>query len=257
VDAPERQTTETTQLYDGFSSGARSDQHWNTYVELARHRLTRQLRLAFPDRPCSMLRFLDIGCGGGHLVEAAIRLKFQEAVGTEMDRAAVASARAKGLNVFAGSWPVAELENQRFDFISMMHVLEHMPNPGEILLRCLACLNQGGVLAIDVPDQGSLPSVLKRSLRILGRRMKEYGYVQPPWHVFGFRKRSFEVFADLHGLKFVWIRRTSPLDKSFFPHTDDYWSGRFKWNRRTYQMARLLGRGGHLSIGLCVRTVKR
>jgi hypothetical protein len=64
------------------------------------------------------------------------------------------------------------------------------------------------------------------------------------------RQRSFEWFAADRGLNFLWNRQTSPLDRTVFPHTDYYWSGRFRWNRRIYTLSRLLGQGGYLTIGL-------
>ncbi len=237
-------------LYGGFSAGQRSAQYWEDYVGCAGQRLAWQKEIAFPNRPFSELAFLDIGCGGGHFMAAAKRLGFQRAVGTEVDRAAVEQARAKGLEAHAGEWPVAEVARERFDFISLMHVLEHVPKPADFLSHCLGCLAPGGLLAIDVPDQGSLPALFKRVLHKCGRRPKDYGYVQPPWHLSGFRLQSFDWFAGQQRLKYLWRRRTSPLDRTVFPHTDYYWSGRFRWNRRVYTVSRLAGQGGYLTIGL-------
>jgi 2-polyprenyl-3-methyl-5-hydroxy-6-metoxy-1,4-benzoquinol methylase len=237
-------------LYDEFAAGQRGNRNWTTYVAMAKQRLLWQTPLAFPRSDLAGMRFLDIGCGSGHLMQAAKELGMGCVAGVETDGHAVAFAQSKGLDVYHGVWPIADLVGTRYDFISLMHSLEHMPNPGEVLESCLDHLNEGGTLAIDVPDQASLPASFKRLLRYAGRRPDHYGYLQPPWHICAFRLRSFEVFAREHRIAFLWKRRTSPLDKSVFPHTDDYWSGRFKWNKRVYTLARMLGQGGYLTVGL-------
>jgi SAM-dependent methyltransferase len=246
--APAMQSTEN--LYADFAAGQRSARHWDDYLACAVKRLEWQKRLAFPDQPYSALRFLDIGCGGGHIVAAAKKLGFQRAVGTEVDLPAVQFARSKDLSVYHGPWPVVEVAQQKFDFISAMHVLEHVSEPQHFLAACLECLSDKGILAIDVPDQGSFPSAFKRLLHFLGRRPKDFGYIQPPWHVFAYRVSSFELFARRNGLAFLWKRRTSPLDVSVFPHTPEYWSGRFRWNRRLYSLAQWTGRCGYMTLGL-------
>lgn len=238
------------ELYDGFAAGQRSARHWAAYVNSACKRLEWQTNLGFPGRKLSDLTFLDIGCGGGHLVAAARELGFAQALGTEADRVAAQAARQRDLDIYVGAWPVPELAARRFDLISLMHVLEHTLAPGLFLDQCLRCLAPGGMLTIDVPDQGSLPSYVKRVLRRIGRRRNEYGYVQPPWHLYGFRWRSFDCFAEARCLEFVWRRRTSPLDRTVFPHMEDYWSGRFRWNRRLYWLTRTLGQGGHLCLAV-------
>ena len=237
-------------LYSDFAAGQRSARHWDDYVDCATRRLTWQKDLAFPDKPYSALRFLDIGCGGGHIVAAARQLGFRKAIGTEVDLPAVQFARSKGLTAFHGPWPLDEIAEQKFEWISAMHVLEHVPEPQVFLAACANCLTDDGVLAIDVPDQGSFPALVKLILHRLGRRPKDFGYVQPPWHLFAYRVRSLELFARRNGITFLWKRRTSPLDASVFPHTREYWSGRFRWNRRLYTLARYTGRPGYLTVGL-------
>lgn len=237
-------------LYDEFSAGQRGSENWPVYTALARNRLSWQLPLAFGGRDFSCLSFLDIGCGSGHLLTAAKELGFRHVIGVDADAMAVSQGQARGLHVHRAFWPVPAAREEKYDFISLVHSLEHMPFPGEALQCCLDCLAQNGVISIDVPDQGSLPAALKRVLRHTGRRPDHYAYLQPPWHLSAFRLRSFEAFASKHRLSFVWKRRTSPLDKNVFPHTDAYWSGRFRWNRRVYALARLVGQGGHISVGL-------
>lgn len=98
-------------------------------------------------------RHLDVGCSTGALLRR-FRLHFGcRAVGVEPDEAHRAHARAHGLAV------VPRLEDLRqdgvppFDLVSLIHVLEHLPDPPAYLSRLRAgALAPGGWLLLEVPN---------------------------------------------------------------------------------------------------------
>ena len=108
-------------------------------------------------------RFLDVGCGGGFLVEIAGGLGW-EAEGTEVSHAACEFARARGLKVHEGVIADARLKAESFDAITLMEVVEHVPSPVALLAECAALLRPGGVLYLTTPNWNSL------SRRVLGER---------------------------------------------------------------------------------------
>lgn len=97
-------------------------------------------------------RLLDIGAGYGQFLHHA-RPFFTEVIGTEVSESAVALAKVKyGLTLLAGQIDDLNLPPQSFDVITLFHVLEHVPNPRNLVERCHAILRPQGILVIAVPN---------------------------------------------------------------------------------------------------------
>jgi len=111
---------------------------------------TRRLRLLRPiAKPGSLL---DVGAGIGQFLAIA-RPYFSEVCGTEVSESAIHIARQKyNLQLFAGELQSVEFGNKKFDNITIFHVLEHVPNPKQIIERCASLLVDGGTLTIAVPN---------------------------------------------------------------------------------------------------------
>ena len=108
--------------------------------------------LPAPSRPGAKL--LDVGCGNGAFLVVAADLGY-EAVGLEPDPAAVEAGRKAGLNLFEGVLPTTVLDDQRFDQITLNHVLEHLHHPGRALEQAFALLNPGGRIWLSQPNPAS------------------------------------------------------------------------------------------------------
>jgi 2-polyprenyl-3-methyl-5-hydroxy-6-metoxy-1,4-benzoquinol methylase len=113
-------------------------------------------------------RFVDVGCGGGFLVETARDLGWR-AEGTEVSASAAEFGRAKGLTIHTGVLADAKLPAGQFDVVTMMEVLEHVPRPVELLAECAALLRPGGALYLTTPNFASL------SRRVLGAGWRPIG----------------------------------------------------------------------------------
>ena len=97
---------------------------------------------------------LDAGCGtGGNLSFFAERLQ-GTVVGMEMDDFARATAGEKsGCRVEYGMLPdVIPFENQAFELILLLDVLEHLEEEKETLLALKSKLKPGGQLLVTVPS---------------------------------------------------------------------------------------------------------
>jgi len=101
----------------------------------------------------SLSSVLDIGASSGFFLQA-LQQEFQaEGVGVEPGNAYRALAEAQGLYMLPSlpeliaSWP------QRFDLVSLMHVLEHLPDPVGVLRQIRSeLLAPQGWLLLEVPN---------------------------------------------------------------------------------------------------------
>jgi 2-polyprenyl-3-methyl-5-hydroxy-6-metoxy-1,4-benzoquinol methylase len=108
---------------------------------------------------CQPERWMDVGCGHGHLF-AHVRavLPDTELVGLDMG-AGVETAKARGWvdEAHQGMFPeLAPGLSEQFDVVSMCHYLEHTVDPKAELAAAALVLKPGGHLLIEVPDPQSI-----------------------------------------------------------------------------------------------------
>lgn len=98
-------------------------------------------------------KVLDVGCGTGVISCLLQELSGCEITGIEPDEARVAIARGRGLKVHQGyltERTAAELG--RFDAVVFADVLEHLPDPGNLVIRAAAMLSPSGFVIASVPN---------------------------------------------------------------------------------------------------------
>ncbi len=100
-------------------------------------------------------RLLDIGCGVGNLLDLA-RSNSWDTYGVELSQAHCKYAESIGLKVANSTLNDAGFKDGFFDAISMVHLLEHIPQPLELLKEARRILKPDGILVIDTPDISTL-----------------------------------------------------------------------------------------------------
>lgn len=97
--------------------------------------------------------YLDIGSSAGYLITGVQQLFRCEAVGIEPGDAYRKYAESKGIQVFKELSLIEEAEIPRFDLVSLIHVLEHLPDPVEYLKTLRnKFLTQSAKLLVEVPN---------------------------------------------------------------------------------------------------------
>ena len=94
-------------------------------------------------------KWLDIGCGSGYLLREAARLGY-ECTGIDVNEDFKAGDGIRFLNADLDS---AELERDYFDIVSMVNVIDHIPNAAEILKKVNSLLKSGGLFFIHVQNE--------------------------------------------------------------------------------------------------------
>jgi 2-polyprenyl-3-methyl-5-hydroxy-6-metoxy-1,4-benzoquinol methylase len=127
----------------------------------------RRLQKLLPHRAEGNL--LDVGTGIGQFLHHA-RPHFADVQGTEVSASAVRVAQEKyRLKVHQGRVEEMGFPPESFNNITLFHVLEHVPDPADMVACCRNLLRAGGVLAIAVPnDVLAWTSKLKKLGRNLG-----------------------------------------------------------------------------------------
>ena len=95
---------------------------------------------------------LDVGCGQGELVKF-LDSNGVSAEGSETSARYAADCRARGLRVHTGSSTDLERNPARYDFVTCLHVLEHLSDPGAVLSSLRNLARPGGLIYVELPNE--------------------------------------------------------------------------------------------------------
>jgi len=180
-----------------FLAHAGEDQQW---AELAQtDRLEAFERILGPGRR----QLLDIGSGPGFFLKTA-KNRGWSVVGIEPSRQAAAHAQGLGAQVTRGLFDAQSAAALgRFDAVNLTNVLEHVPDPVQILTLARDLLDSGGVLSVGVPNDFSPFQIAAQAAQDLGD-----WWVAPPHHLNYFDFQSLTALLTRLGLE-VRERMTS------------------------------------------------
>jgi len=100
-------------------------------------------------------RLLDVGCGSVEWL-GEMRQRGWAVEGIDFDEGAVGLARQAGLKVESGSLEDQHYPDDRFDAVTLNHVIEHVPDPKRTLAECARILKPAGKLVLFTPNNASL-----------------------------------------------------------------------------------------------------
>jgi len=105
------------------------------------------------------VRYLDVGCSTGFVVEAACA-RLWNATGIDLNPSAIAFGRSRGLDLRTVALEDAGFAPGTFDAVSLFDVLEHLLAPARTLSTCIDLLAPGGILFLYVPNYDSASRLL-------------------------------------------------------------------------------------------------
>lgn len=166
-------------------------------------------REILPLLPIDAGRIFEVGCGaGGTLSFLKESGRCDWAGGIELSHDAAETARSKIDLMLEGNIETMDLpfEEDSFDVILCLDVLEHMIDPWSVVHHLHAQLKPGGVLICSIPNVRIFRAVLP--LLLLGRwRYSEYGILDKT-HLRFFTKESTIKLVECSGLAVDMVRST-------------------------------------------------
>jgi 2-polyprenyl-3-methyl-5-hydroxy-6-metoxy-1,4-benzoquinol methylase len=157
--------------------------------------------------PAEKRKILDIGSGPGYfLLRGKERGWIVE--GVEPSQQAAEYSRSHGLKIFEAFLDQNTIKKLgKYDVIHMSEVLEHVPDPRELLTNVLYLLNPGGMICVSVPNDYN---PFQCALRV------ECGYepwwVAPPHHINYFDFDSLTSLLQKVGYNIVRKEASFPME---------------------------------------------
>jgi SAM-dependent methyltransferase len=151
-------------------------------------------------------RLLDVGCGPGFLLTVA-KGRGWDATGIDLNAWATEYARTElGADARTGQVDDDAFAGEVFDAVTMMDMVEHVPDPDALLANVARLVRPGGGIALLTPDAGAPLS------RLLGHRWPEVR--KPGEHTVLFSVEGLCTMLARHGFEatgFHSIGKTAPL----------------------------------------------
>ncbi len=145
-------TTENIDLVELKKFSSRADQWWDNNGEFKTLHHINPVRLKFIKNNVSLTdkHVLDIGCGGGILSEAmAKNSAIVTAIDASSENISIASEHAAKNDLeikyfVTTAEAFSENYQEKFDLITCMELLEHVPEPSSIIEACAKMIKPGG-----------------------------------------------------------------------------------------------------------------
>ena len=183
-------------IYGDAYNGATEGYFTKVEAKLRRsRRRVRRLARRFPGGAAGRA-FLDVGCNGGFMTEAAREVGFV-ATGLDPDGPSVEWARRHfPQHRYLNAWlEEADLGEGGFDAIYCSEVIEHAADPNRFVARLALALAPGGLLYLTTPDVDHW----RRP-----RDVTRWDAFNPPAHCVYFNPRNLARLLANHGLRPVW-----------------------------------------------------
>jgi len=160
---------------------------------------------------------LDIGTGHGLLPHLA-RSRGYQVEATDLSKHVSETLPAR-IDFPIHHGIVEEIQfTHKYDVITMLHVLEHTPDPVSTLTRCRQLLNENGFVVVVVPNYRSLDTRVKDLLSRLKLKSRPYKHLALGHHNYVFSIRSLEILGGKCGLRVAHRQTRQPGWRSSWWH---------------------------------------
>ena len=209
---------------------------WNPVGPMKALHEINPLRLDYIDRraPLNGARVLDVGCGAGLLSEGMAR-RGARVLGIDLARASldVAAAHARDHDVEVqyrcrSAEQLAAEQPGAFEIVTCLEMLEHVPDPAQVVAACARAVQPGGKVFFSTIDRNVKSFLLaivgaEHVLGMLPRGTHEYEKLIRPSELAGWCRKAGLQVLDLTGLHYNPVTRSYRLggnvDVNYFAET--------------------------------------
>lgn len=140
-------------------------------------------------------KLLDLGCGTGHFLKAAIDAGF-DGVGIEPDEDARRFAKSEHNITARPQGDLYELESGLYNVITMWHVLEHVYDLKKDVKRLTELVNKEGTIFIAVPNMNSFDAQNYKSF---------WAAYDVPRHLYHFQENDIRILFGQFDFELVKV----------------------------------------------------
>lgn len=174
--------------------------------------------------PLAGKQVLDIGCGGGILAEA-MALRGAQVTGIDMGEAPLAVARLHQLEsgvevdyVQTTAEAFAQLHPARYDIVTCLEMLEHVPDPSSVIRACARLVKPGGHVFFSTINRNPKAFVFaivgaEYVLRMLPRGTHEFAKFIKPAELGAWSRDAGLALQDITGLTYNPLTRQYKLGR--------------------------------------------
>ncbi len=172
-------------------------------------------------------RLLEIGSGPGYFLKCGKELGW-DVLGVEPSKQAYKYSTKLGVSVINQFFSEESVgNNNKFDVVFMMNVLEHLPNPISLIKTAKNLLDKNGIICIISPnDYNPFQNILRKNLDY------EPWWVVPKHHINYFNFHSIKDLLERLGFEIVETTGTFPME--FFLLCGDNYVGNNELGRKCH-----------------------
>lgn len=206
-----------------FSHGAGA--WWDNQGEFKTLHDINPVRLDYISSRCRLSgsHVIDVGCGGGILSES-LAANAETVTGIDLNEAAIQAAREHNrcdnltyVNVATSEY--AKSNRERFDILTCMELLEHVPEPWSLVADCSELVKPGGHLFFSTINRNlsaylQLIIAAENLLHMLPRGTHDYGKFIKPSELVRWCRQCGLAIQDISGMTYSPVTRRYHLSDS-------------------------------------------
>ena len=160
-------------------------------------------------------------------------------IGTELSELGASLIRQTGIDVRLGQFTEIKIPEEKYDLITLWHILEHVPNPGFVMARIRKIIAPDGILVVAVPNEDH-PIWRNRLIYLNHRTAFEPLSFGSEIHLTHFQPRTLKRLLRSHQFRIVYFG------------VDDFYSTRSSLKRLKVSFYEALARltGWHPAVAM-------